>query len=62
LRGYDSVLTDGFLDLGLQWLSTAQLDVPHYGLVVGIELSVSAGPAFGGAPEVYYSLQFKNPL
>jgi len=61
IRAYDSIVTDGFLNLGPQWLSTAQLDVPHYGIALGIEPSVGPGPEFGGNLEVIFKVSFLNP-
>jgi len=62
LRGYDSVVSDGFINMGPQWLSTSQTDVPHYGIVIGIEPTSTTAAEFGGALEVYYHLRFRNPI
>jgi len=64
VRAFDSLTSDGFLNLGQQWIETNRQDVPHYGMSLAIEPSVTASPAptFGGRLEVYIHMQFRNPL
>jgi len=63
IRGYDSALADGFLNLGPQWINTAQPDVPHYGFNVVMEPTIAdvPSPALGGRVTVHYRVSFKNP-
>jgi hypothetical protein len=64
VRAFDSLTSDGFLNLGQQWIETNRQDVPHYGMSIAIEPSDTAAPAptFGGRLEVYIHMQFRNPL
>jgi len=64
VRAFDSLTSDGFLNLGQQWIETNRTDVPHYGMSLAIEPSdtASAAPSFGGRLEVYIYMQFKCPL
>jgi len=64
IRVFDTVAVDGFANMGTPWLSTAATDVPHYGLIIGIEAS-SGGPVgltFGGSLDIYFDISFKNPI
>jgi len=62
MRGYQDLVSDGFLNLGPQWISTDQQDVPHYGLLLAMEPSVGVTPVeFGGRITFHYRVQFKNP-
>jgi hypothetical protein len=63
MRGFDSLLSDAFLDLGPQWISTADGSTPHYGFTVGIQNSsaVGATPSFGGRISFYYEIEFRYP-
>lgn len=64
MRSFGTTLADGFTNEGPQWISTANPGVPHYGLSIAIEPSLSGGatPTFGGRLEVYVNMYFKNPV
>lgn len=63
IRAFDSLTSDGFMNLGPQWIETNRQDVPHYGMALAIEPSNALGPAptFGGRIETYIFMQFKCP-
>ena len=64
LRGYESVTSDGFLNLGTQWIATAGGAVPHYGFYIVLQSNSDAGapsPSFGGRVSFYYTISVRRP-
>jgi hypothetical protein len=64
VRAFDSLTSDGFLNMGPQWITTTKTDVPHYGLSIAMQPSGGLGgtPDFGGRLTFYYQIQFRNPV
>jgi len=64
VRAFDSLTADGFINMGPQWITSARLDVPHYGFSVAMQPTggLGATPEFGGRLTFYYRVVFKNPV